>query len=463
MTEPMIIDNVAVNGVSGQSVWIEGGKITRIGDRQAGGRSDMDGSGGALIAGLFDHHVHLLASAALLRSIDLSDLEEPLSIADRLSAGCAARRPGDWIRAVGLDVDADSLPSLAALDAIAADNPLRIQHQSGGLWLLNSRALELATRAAGPLPPGAERDEHGNATGRFWREDRWLRDSIGADAPDLAQLGKQLARYGVCGVTDASATNDAASATMLADAHRNGDLPQHLLVMSRDDLPYSRHYDIGPVKILLDDDRLPDLEGLAGVIRHARARERNVAFHCATAVQSAYALAVLQEAGARAGDRLEHGSVITPEMMPIIKAMGLLIVTQPIFLSTRGDRYLDRVEKMDATNLYRAASLSRHGIPLAASSDAPYGRLDPWEGMRAAVSRRTTEGRVINPADRVAPPSALALYQGGLDHPHVPRSVTVGAQADLCLLRCSLADAQEHLTADIVRATLIGGRIAYCS
>ena len=79
------------------------------------------------------------------------------------------RRPGSgWIRGVGYHESVMGLPHARALDALVADRPLRIQHRSGRLWLLNTRAIdELLARAA--PPPGLDR-----STGHLFDEDAWL-------------------------------------------------------------------------------------------------------------------------------------------------------------------------------------------------------------------------------------------------------------------------------------------------
>ena len=68
------------------------GVVTHIGAAPAGADVVIDAAGGALLPGLHDHHVHLLAMAAARDSVDVG------------TAGLAALRtaPGDdWVRAVG--------------------------------------------------------------------------------------------------------------------------------------------------------------------------------------------------------------------------------------------------------------------------------------------------------------------------------------------------------------------------
>src|SRR5262249_52178348 len=155
-----------------------------------------------------------------------------------------------------------------------------------------------------------------------------------------------------------------------------------------------------------------ELDDFTARIEGARTQGRAVAVHCVTAGEFALTLAAFEIAGARPGDRIEHGGLIPAEAIPVLKALGLTVVTQPAFVFERGDRYLAEVEPAEQGDLYRCASLLAAGVPVAGSSDAPYAAPDPWAGMAAAIARRTRGGRPIGPSEGVAPDAALALWLG---------------------------------------------------
>jgi predicted amidohydrolase YtcJ len=277
-------------------------------------------------------------------------------------------------------------------------------------------------------------------------------------------VGAQLAAYGVTAVTDASVTTDATAAQRLAAAHRDGELPQRLTLMSGGPLeaPADGAFAVGPVKVMLDDHALIDLDDFVARIRQARAWGRHVAVHCVTAAELALTLAAFDAAGASAGDRIEHGGVIPAEAIERLRAMGLVVVTQPAFVRERGDRYLAEVDPRDQPDLYRCASLRAAGVPLAFSSDAPYASPDPWAAMAAAMSRRTCAGRELGADERVSAAAALSLYLGAPGSPGGPaRRIEPGAEADLCLLRPPLAEALAAPSADLVRATFVAGRVIH--
>ncbi|WP_247350615.1 MULTISPECIES: amidohydrolase family protein [unclassified Bradyrhizobium] len=460
----MILRNVEVEGLTGLDVRLAAGRVAEIGPRLAKFGDDLDGRGGALIPGLADHHIHIFGLAAQAASVDLSGIASPADFRARIEAAAAERPPGAWVRAIGYHETLAGELSREILDTLAPRHRLRVQHQTGSLWMLNSAGL--AAVGEGGLPEVLERDAAGRPTGRVWRGDAWLRERIGAEPPPLANIGSRLASYGVTALTDASITTDQAAAGRLAEAHRTGELPQALTVMSGGALeaPPDRAFRVGAVKMLLDEHELPPIEEFAARIGRARAWRRAVAVHCVTAAELAVALAALETAGARPGDRIEHGGVIPQATIGLLKAAGVTVVTQSSFIHDRGDRYLTQVPAAELKDLYRCASLIRAGVPVAGSSDAPYASPDPWAGIAAAIERRTRGGKSLGPEERIAPDVALNLYLGRSEAPGgPPRQLRVGMTADLCLLKAPLADALATPGAELVRCALIGGEIAWLS
>jgi predicted amidohydrolase YtcJ len=163
-------------------------------------------------------------------------------------------------------------------------------------------------------------------------------------------------------------------------------------------------------------------------------------------------LAALDLAGRAPGDRVEHAALVPAEL--IARLRGLTVVTQPGFLADRGDDYLRDVPPAEHDDLYRCRSLVGAGVPVALSSDAPFGPLDPWAVLAAAVHRRTRSGAVVGPDERLEPAAALERLTGG-------RRVVPGAVADLVLLDRPLAAQLAAPAADAVRSVLVGGVPVY--
>lgn len=449
----LVIANVEVEGRR-CDVLIAEGRVAEIGERLRGA-NELDARGGALIPGLIDHHIHLLALGAQAASLDVSRLPDGRAFEDAVRRRLAAKGPREWLRVTGYHERIAGSLDRHVLDRLAPSQPLRVQHQTGSLWVLNSAAL--AVVGDDPAAECIERDRGGAPTGRLWRGDAWLRSRIRDAAPDLTGIGADLAGMGLTGLTDASATTTNQSAQVLAAAG----LRQKLMLMSAQPLELGPGYAVGACKILLDDHDLPPFDDLLAMIAGARRQQRPVAVHCVTAGELALTLAAFETAGSREGDRVEHGGIIPEDAIEVLRRLRLTVVTQPGFVAERGDRYLAEVEAADLESLYRCASLQAAGVPVAGSSDAPYTRPDPWAAMRAAVTRRTLGGAVIAPGERIASRAALDLYLGSFDEPGRRREIRVGEAADLCLLKTPMAEALVALDPSLVAATLVDGEVVY--
>jgi predicted amidohydrolase YtcJ len=441
-------------------VRVRNGKIHEIGDLPLGpGETVIEAAGGALLPGLHDHHIHLAGTAVRAASIPCGPPE--VNDADELAA--QLRRPGSgWIRGIGYHECVMGLPDLHALDRLVSDRPLRIQHRSGRLWLLNSLAIAELLRNAQP-PAGLDWGK-----GHLFDEDRWLQEALASSPPDFSSVSHDMSRCGVTGVTDMTPGNDAASAAHVDRQIAAGRLQQHAVLAGGLALAHAAQdrWRLGPAKLHLHEAALPDFDDALGFVRAAHRQEqggraRGVAIHCVSEVELVFALALIEEAGSVAGDRIEHASVASDELFDRIAALGLAVCVQPHFVTERGDRYLVDVERRHQGDLYRLRSLLEAGIPLAGGSDAPFGGADPWQSMAAAVSRHTREGRVIGADEALTPEQALALYLADPLELTRQRRVASGEAADLCLLDRAWRDARESLSAEAVRATLVSGRLVH--
>lgn len=428
------------------------------------GEPRLRAEGGALLPGLHDHHIHLLALAAARLSVRVG----PPDVRDAagLAAALRAAPPHDgWVRGIGYHESVAGDLDRAALDRIDARRPLRVQHRSGVLWIVNSAGAARLGLDRDPTPNGVERDARGRPTGRLFRCDAWLRERLGSSPPPLGPVSRLLASFGVTGATDATAGNGAAELACLTEALRKGDLGQRIVVMGSEHLPDSDDERIarGPLKILLDEPALPAPEELEERIARAHAADRAVAIHCVTRTALVLALAALRARGPRPGDRIEHASVAPPELAEQIAELSLCVVTQPGFIRERGDEYARDVAEEDRTWLYRCAGLEAAGVALGAGTDAPFGDPDPWRAVRAAVERRTRAGKVLGPDEALAPERALALFTSPPESPGAaPRRVAVGEPADLCLLDRPWREAREQLSSAAVRATFASGKLVFC-
>lgn len=427
------------------------------------GEAVLDARGGALLPGLHDHHLHLVSLAVALDSLHCGPprVATADALADALRARAAARTDDEWIRGIGYHESVAGDIDRAWLDRIVPDRPVRIQQRSGRLWIFNSCALKrLGSAEGGALPPGMELDA-GRPNGRLLDADAWLRDRLPRTFPSLRRVGALLAGHGVTGVTDTTPHNDLAQFRNFVAARAAGELAQDILVMG--DASLDAAQDAvgvwrGPRKFHLHEYDLPPFDDMVAAIRRSHAAGRPVAIHCVTVAELVFSLGALASAGAAPGDRIEHASIAPPDVLPLLVAQGVTVVTQPNFILERGDAYRRDVDATDQPWLYRLRGLSDVGIPVAGSTDAPFGDVDPWRAMQAAVERRSRDGATLGVNEALTPEAALALFSAPLRAPGgAQRRVECGAAADLCLLDRPWSEARRNLSVVRVTATLKAG------
>ena len=461
----MLIQDAETMGIGRVDVRLDAALIVEIGHhlRPRPGEPVVKAAGKALLPGLHDHHIHLLSLAKALESIVCGP---PAAFnADQLVAllrrqAMLTPDDGRWMRGIGYHESVAGEIDRPWLDRIVPDRPLRIQHRSGRLWILNSHGLARLATGNHVVPPGADL-----ASGRFLDADDWLRARLPDARPSLLHASALLAKRGVVGVTDATPSNGLPEYRHFADEHSLGRLRQYVMVMGGAELDRAQEHDgviVGPTKIHLHESALPDFDAVKATIRQSHAAGRAVAVHCVTVAELVFAASALAEAGRHPGDRIEHASLTPPATLDLLANSGITVVTQPNFVLERGDQYLTDLATAEQPWLYRGRRFLAHGIPLAAGTDAPFGDSDPWQAMAAAVDRRTRNGACLNQDEALTPEQALALFTGPATRPGAgPRAIHVGAVADLCLLDRPWRDAREDLAAVQVSATIRAGTIIH--
>jgi predicted amidohydrolase YtcJ len=353
---------------------------------------------GATATGRVDPHLHLLATAAERLSVSLQGLAGREAVLARLRAAAAELPAGRPLRAVRFErhlLGPGEDLAAADLDAIDPRRPL-VVHERSGHEVLRSAA------AAGASEPSFAEAE--------------LRAAVAA-------VGHELAAAGVVAITDAGHANGLAELELFERLRASGAVRQRLAMMvdmdalDQFDEPGLRHGEaragvtVGHVKLIAEEH---SGRGLDAAVAEAHRRGRPVAIHVLEVETLAAALRALRASAPPAGlrDRLEHVALALPEQVAEIAAVGAAVVTQPLFLVERGEKYRAELSPTERAWLYPLASLVRAGVPVAASSDAPVAGFDP-EAIAAAARERP--GFPESEGERVDARTALALVCGGVN------------------------------------------------
>ena len=264
----VLVQNAEVHGRPGRDVRVGSGAILAVGAGLGRRRGEhvLDAAGGAVIPGLHDHHLHLRAVVAARQSVDLSGAAGPAAFDALVTTAAQAARPGRWLRATGWSEHAAGQLDRYRLDALAGLRPVRVQHRSGAMWVLNSAALRAGRsrgRRAGRRGAGRRGAAHRPtaAAGRLAplpaaaRAGRRL-----AAPPTCAAYARECARAGVTGFTDATPGTGQAEVDELGQLSAAGVIPQRLVLMAPPGLrqPPAAAVTLGPQKLILDDATLPD-------------------------------------------------------------------------------------------------------------------------------------------------------------------------------------------------------------
>jgi hypothetical protein len=212
------------DGTTSDAIAIRDGAVVALGDEHVrsliGPRTEVhDGTGGLVVPGFQDCHVHAPPAARELLTIDLHELPEgrPAYLA-RIAAYCEANPDVDWITGGGwaLDHFPETGPRREDLDAITGDRPAFLFNRDvHGAWA-NSAALALAgIDASTPDPSDGyfERDPDGTPTGMLHEgaaytfNTRWVPEPTRAQWEDvILHAQRYLYALGVTGWQDAWVT-----------------------------------------------------------------------------------------------------------------------------------------------------------------------------------------------------------------------------------------------------------------
>jgi predicted amidohydrolase YtcJ len=458
-----------------EAVLVRSGTIVAVGARsevetQANGPvTIIDLEGKAMLPGFVDPHGHVVMVG--LQALAANLLPAPDGEGNGIPA--LQRILRDWIGKngkiierygviIGFGYDDSQLqeqrhPTRADLDAVSADVPILIVHQSGHLGVLNSRALEEAgvTKATANPPGGAFRREADGATPNGVCEEAAFFGSTGKllgrlDAQaylDMIKAGAEFyTSFGYTTVQEGRAMPG--SATMLAKAGEAGLLHVDVVVYpdifeSLKEIAPSRDYRnrvrIGGAKATIDgspqgktaflsqpyykppEGQGPDYRGYAAITKQQIVDAVDLAFangwQILTHANGDAAVDWLVEAVGQAtakhgpGDRravLVHGQTARLDQLPKLKDLAILPSFFPMHTYYWGDWHRssvlgpERAERISPCN-----SARKLGMIFTSHHDAPVANPDAIRVLSATVTRVTRSGYVLGPEERVDTLTAL--------------------------------------------------------
>jgi len=476
------------------------------------GARRFDLGGRRVTPGFNDAHSHPCDSGvALLTQVPLEkDSIEAIKAA--IHAKAAETPPGDWV--VGFLYDDTKTPrplDRADLDAAAPDHPVVVQHRGGHTAFVNSRALELArVTENSPNPPHGEyfRDAAGHHNGRVAEEAAAAILTLAVKAPSredyrkgAALISKQFASRGITSACEADGSpailqgyQDARDAGVLV-----GRFYTHIDFSDLDKMIEAGVHTgfgdewvrVGAVKLFADGSisertallsepyaGLGDYRGISRASRetlYEQARKAYVAgwqvgTHANGDVAIDTILGVyeqLQREFPRRDPRLriEHCTLVTPELVRRIKAAGVIPLPfsgYVFFHSEKMHFYGDeRLKHMFAMRDFLDA-----GINAAPGSDYTASPAEPMLWLRSEVTRTDAHGHTWGANQRITVEEAIrcSTAHGAYAsfEEHIKGTLEPGQLADLVVWDHDLLaiDPASFLTVKPER-TMLGGRWVY--
>jgi predicted amidohydrolase YtcJ len=488
-------------------VAIKGNKIWLVGDNDQlgevrGAKTKLIDCGGRTVApGFDDAHCHTFSFIRKLGSIDLSP-PAVKSIADikAVVAERARNTPaGNWI--TGSDYNEFYLaekrhPNRCDLDEVAPEHPVVLTHRSLHACVLNSLGLAMAgITSQTPEPPGAviERElDSGQPSGLLFEMVRYIRGQVLPPLSDkeladgMTLASQHYLSLGITSLQEASANNDYKRWQALQRFQDNGELKSRVSMMFGFDalaqfqeagLEFGsgdEQLRLGGVKILVNETTgqlQPPPQELNRQALESHRAGFQLAIHCIEPGTVAAAIAALENVNSRSAiagrrHRLEHCSECPPELLERLVKLKAMVVTQPPFLYSSGERYLATIPPERQRWLYRIKSFLDAGLTVAGSSDSPIAPASPLLGIYAAVTRKAETGQELLPEEAVTAEQALAMYTTNAAYASfeedIKGAIAPGRLADMVILSADPLKTPPELIKDIkVEMTIIDGKVVW--
>jgi len=486
----------------------------------------IDAHGRLVTPGFIEGHGHFTGVGEAQLNLNLMNVTSWDAIVAMVEEAVKTAKPGQWIVGRGWHQEkwtsaptpnVEGFPTHASLDRVSPDNPVVLTHASGHASFVNGKAMELSgiTRAT-VNPAGGEvlKDANGEPTGLL-REtaEGLIHQTPGSPEERLARARKvleladrEVLSKGITSFQDAGSSF--ATIDLMKTMVDEGAMGVRLWVMVREGnaaeapklaqyrmIDYGAgHLTVRAIKRQIDGalgsrgawllepyaDK-PDSTGLnttsVDSIREtaklAIANGYQLCVHAIGDRANRETLNIFEEAFKANPDkkdlrwRVEHAQHLDPADIPRFGRLGVIASMQGIHCTSDAPyvpaRLGDRRAKEGA---YVWQKLMTSGAIVSNGTDAPVEDVNPIPNYYATVTRKSKDGKVFYPDQRMSRAEALKSYTWNAAYAAFEEdsrgSLKVGKYADLIVLSKDITKIPEdEIPTTEVMFTIVGGKVRY--
>ncbi|MBM4114222.1 MAG: amidohydrolase, partial [Phycisphaerae bacterium] len=455
-----------------QALAVRDGRIFLLGDSATVRKLAMkqtrviDAKGRLVVPGFNDAHLHFLSGGFQLSSVELRDAKTPQEFARRIGDFAKGLAPGRWILRGNWDHEqwaGAPLPARELIDPVTPARPVFVTRLDGHMALANSVALKLAGITRDTKDPDGGlivRDSQGEPTGILKDAAMSLvyRKVPGHTFDENLAAARAASEHAASlGVTSAQDMSAGADVGVYQELLRRGELKTRLHAVwplpdwealartgvraafgnamlrtgglkgfsdgslgSTTALFFDHYHDAPETRGLPGDEMFPegamskrvlgaDRAGLQVMI-HAIGDQAN------DSILSIYEQ-VARENGARDRRfRIEHAQHLRAQDIPRFGRGRIIASMQPYHCADDGRWAEKRIGPERAKGTYAFRALLDSGAVLAFGSDWTVAPLDPVQGIAAAVTRQTLDGKHPDgwvPEQKISVEEAVRAYTWG--------------------------------------------------
>ena len=425
-----------------EAVYVEGGIIRTVGRsvdllRLHPGAEIIDLEKKTVVPGFNDSHLHVLSYSRFLESVNLRDAKTKEEIIRR------GREALGQNSLVMYGYDDGSFPrplSRFDLDLISTEIPIVAYRSCGHVAAVNGRALALLPESEGiDIENGILKENALSLLEGLKPQESKLRLK-----ERIKNALSRLNAYGITSVGTNDVKDDLETGLRILEAYREleeeGELSARVslqfaftekekIAAFLEERRASPFFRLGPLKLFLDGSlggetallSEPYTSGNWGIqtlgeglleelLGFAEEKGLQVGAHAIGDAASALFLSALRKQKQnRLRHFLIHLQVLRPDLLACLRELQVPAALQPIFIAEDMEIAKRKLSKHLLKTSYCFKSISEATVS-AFGSDAPYGEINPFRGLQAALTQENEQGEVLHPEERVTREEALKCY-----------------------------------------------------